>query len=166
MKTFFPVALSSLLVATCAFGESAHKGWRATPYQWPSGSGSTHSTEQDGDTPIKSFRMQGPFVGIGAPNPPAQTSFKGEYWFRRDCTVTVQKVYMLLLGEDGTINTREIKTTPLNVNTHITTDCYATSFSTEEISFKEGDTFVVVFKINGAPTMVFLRVFFCPFEPS
>jgi len=172
MKTFFLVALTSFLVATNAFGESAHKGWRATPDKWPpAGNAKPFRAGDRGSTykgiPIQHFYMQGPSARVDRPDPPTKASFKGEYWFRLDSTVTVQKVYMLVASEDGTINTREIKTTPLSVyNKPVIEGYYAASFNTEEVSFKEGDTFVVVFKINGSPTMVFLRILYVPFEPS
>ena len=172
-KTSLSVAMASLIAATAAWAESAHKGYRAIPDQWPSIArgekgfrpeyrGSTYSP-----LPFREFRFQAPRVRVDKPDPPTNAAFKAEYWFKMNCTVTVQKVYMLLPNEDGTITNREIKTTPLSVyNKEVIEGYYAASFTTEEVSFKEGDVFLVVFKINGEQTMAFLRILYVPFEPS
>jgi hypothetical protein len=173
MKPYLVAALIGLLFIACAFGESAHKGWRATPEGWPKATGGKQGFRPKDrgslyqPIPIQHFYMQAPFVRVDKPDPPANAAFKAEYWFKMDCTITLQKVYMLVPSQDGTVKTQEIKTTPLSVySKEVVEGYYAASFSTEEVSFKEGDTFVVVFKINGETTMVFLRILYCPFEPS
>lgn len=111
--------------------------------------------------------MQAPMVRVDKPDPPTKAAFKGEYWFRQESNVTVQKVYMLLVSEDGTLTTQEIKTTGFSVyNKPVVEGYFAASFNTEEVSFKEGDTFVVVFKIDGVPTIVLLRIRYVAFMPS
>lgn len=173
MKPYIMAAVTGLILTSSAFGESAHKGWRATPDRWPPASGGERGfgPKDRGwlyqPIPIRDFSMQGPFVRVDKPDPPATAVFKAAYWFKRDCTVAVQRVYLLIPGEGGTIQTREIKTTPLSVRKkEIDKGYYTASFNTEEVSFQEGDTFVVVFSINGKTTMVFLRILYCPLEPS
>jgi hypothetical protein len=74
---------------------------------------------------------------------------------------------MLVSDEDGTIRTREIKATPPKFfENEVITGYYSASFSTEKVSFKEGDVFVVVFKIDGQTTPVFLKIIYNRFVPS
>jgi hypothetical protein len=82
-------------------------------------------------------------------------------------TVSVQKVHMLVVNKDGTINTKEIKITPVSLfNEEVITGYYSASFSTEQVSFKEGDVFVMVFNADGETTTVFLKITYHPFVPS
>lgn len=172
MRTFFLAGLVNVLVVAVAYGESAHKGWRAVPDKWPSpGNSKPFQEGTRGSTfkeiPIQAFGMTGPFVRVDKPDPPTKAAFNGEYWFRQRATVTVQKVYLLTPGDDGAIATREIKTNGFSVYREPVVEGYfAASFRTEEIEFKEGDTFVVVLKVDGKATPVFLRILYVPFEPS
>lgn len=169
MKLPLSVALAVVIVTTGAWAESAHKGYRAIPDRWPSSEGIPGGFR--GSTyrplPFREFRFQAPFVPFGQPHPPTNSVFNAEYWFEMDCTVVVQKVYLLAPKDDGTLTTREIKTTPVSVsNKEVIKGYHAASFTTEEVSFKEGDVFVVVFRINGAQMLALLRILYVPFEPS
>ena len=74
---------------------------------------------------------------------------------------------MLVVSEDGTINTREIKTTtPVVSKNEVTEGYYCASFSTEKVSFKEGDLFVMVLKADGQIIPIFLKMVYSPFVPS
>src|SRR5690349_5088109 len=138
MKKSLLVAVAGLMIAACAHAESAHKGWGTVPAQW-SGPKSLSAV-------IRDVGMQGPWVGIKQPDPPTNAAFQAGYCFRTGSVVTVKKVYMLVATEDGTIHTREIKTTPLNVQNGEVIEGYSyASFGTEKVSFKEGDVFAVVF---------------------
>ena len=159
MKKVILVVVTSLIVAVCAHAESAHKGWGASPAQWP-GAKSPSAV-------IRDVGMQGPWVSIKEPDPPTNAPFQAGYCFKTGSIVTVKKVYILVVGEDGSINTKEIKTTPLRVHSHEVIDGYSyASFSTDKVSFKEGDVFVVVFKADGQTIPVFLKIAYSPFVPS
>jgi hypothetical protein len=159
MKRFLLVAIAGIMIAACARAESAHKGWATVPAQW-SGAASPSAV-------LRAVNMQGPFVPIDKPDPPTNASFQASYLFKTGSTVTVQKVYLLAANEDGTMNTKEIKTTAVSVHDreYIKNYSYA-SFSTEKVSFKEGDVFVVIFKADGQTIPVFLKIVFNPFVPS
>jgi hypothetical protein len=155
MKKSVLVIVAALMLGVCAYAESAHKGWSAEFLKtslYPA---------------LRSASMRGPWARIDKPDPSTNAPFRCEYAFQTNHTVVVQKVYMLLAQEDGTLQTREIKATaPTLPNEEFTRGVYGCSFATEEVSFKEGDTFVVVFKIDGKPTPVFLKLTYHPFVPS
>ena len=159
MKKSLSVAVAGLMLAACVHAESAHKGWATVPAQWSSAT-----------SPIPVVRdvgMQGPGARIDEPDPPTNGTFRAGYLFKIGSTVAVQRVYMLVSNEDGTLKTKEIKTTPPSLfEKEVITGYYAASFSTEKVSFKEGDVFVVVFKIDGRTTPVFLRIIYNRFVPS
>ncbi len=160
MKKSLSVAIAGLILAAGAHAESAHKGWAAVPAQWPSAA--------HGPPVVRDVGMGGPGARIDEADPPANGTFRGGYCFKTGSTVTVQRVYMLVARQDGTISTREIKTTPLSVhnNTEVIEGYYYASFSTEKVSFKEGDVFVVVFKADSQTIPVFLKIVYNRFVPS
>ena len=171
MKAILLTVAGILITGAVALAESAHKGY--TAYPWPSSEGNRKGFRPEfrGSTyqplPFREFRLTGPWARIDQPDPPTNSTFKGEFWFKMDCTVTVQRVYMILPQEDGTVTNREIKTSPLSFfNKEVISGYYAASFTTEAITFKEGDVFLIIFRINGEQMMAFLRVLYTPFLPS
>ena len=116
---------------------------------------------------VRDVGMQGPWARIEEPDPPTNATFQARYLFKIGSTVTVQRVYRLSPNRDGTLKTKEIKTTrPSLFEKEVITGYYAASFSTEQVSFKEGDVFVVVFKIDGQMTPVFSKIIYNRFVPS
>jgi hypothetical protein len=159
MKKSLSLAVAGLMVAACARAESAHKFWGAGPAQWSSAT-SPHPV-------IRDVGMGGPGARIQEPDPPTNGTFRASYLFKMGSTVSVQKVHMLVVNKDGTINTKEIKITPVSLfNEEVITGYYSASFSTEQVSFKEGDVFVMVFNADGETTTVFLKITYHPFVPS
>jgi hypothetical protein len=153
------LALACLLLAACANAESARRGWSAEPAQWPS----TTSPQPI----VKGVGMQGPWTSVDKPDPPTSSTFEGGYSFKTGSTVTVQSVYMLTVNDDGSIKTREIKTTPVSVTKNeVVAGYHCASFTTEKVSFKEGDFFVVVLKAGGQTIPMFLKITYCRFLPS
>jgi hypothetical protein len=111
--------------------------------------------------------MRGPWAHIREPDPPTNGPFNGGYLFKTGSTVSLRRVYKLVTNEDGTMKTEEIKITAVSVQKEEVIDGYrSASFSTERVSFKEGDAFVVVFKIDGQATLVFLKITYNSFVPS
>src|SRR6185503_9429425 len=98
-------------VFTNAHAESAHKGWAAMPAKWPAA-----EPPAPGMPVVRDVGMAGPGARVEEPDPPTNASFQGGYCFKTSSIVTVQRVYMLVTGEDGTISTKEIKTTPLSLH--------------------------------------------------
>src|SRR5438093_876843 len=159
MKRSLSIAVASLMIAACAHAESAHKGWGTVPAKWPSATSPP--------SVVRDVGMQGPWARIEEPDPPTNATFQARYLFKIGSTVTVQRVYRLSPNRDGTLKTKEIKTTrPSLFEKEVITGYYAASFNTEQVSFKEGDVFVVVFKIDGQMTPVFLKIIYNRFVPS
>jgi hypothetical protein len=155
MKKSVLVIVAALMLGVCAYAESAHKGWSAD------------ISETSTYPALRSVTMRGPWTRIDKPDPSTNAPFRCEYAFQTHHTVVVQKVYMLLAQEDGTLQTREIKAVaPTLPNEQFTRGVYGGSFTTEEVAFKEGDAFMVVFKIDGKTTPVFLSLRYHPFVPS
>ena len=159
MKKVHLLAAAGLMVVACVHAESAHKGWGTAPAEWP-GAKSPRPV-------VHSVGFQGPWVSIKEPDPPTNAPLHAGYCFRTGSIVTVQRVYKLLLSEDGTISTREIKTTtPVVSKNEVTEGYYCASFDTEKVSFKQGDLFVVVLKADGQTIPIFLKMVYSPFVPS
>jgi hypothetical protein len=159
MKRFPLITFVGLMIAACAQGESAHKGWSAVAARW--------SCDPPSDPVVRDVGMTGPCAGIKQPDPPANGIFHAGYSYRKGSTVTVQRVYMLEHSTDAAIKTKEITITPLSLfEKEVITDYYCAEFKTEKVSFKEGDVFVVVLKVNGQLTPVFLKIMYSPFIPS
>lgn len=159
MKKSLPIAIASLMLTICAHAESASKLWSTVPAKW---SGATSLSAV-----IRDAGMQGPWARIDQPDPPTNATFQAGYSFKTGSIVTVKKVYMLVADEDGTIKTREIKITPVSVQKREVIEGYSyASFSTERVSFKGGDVFVIVFKADGQTIPVFLKIVYNPFVPS
>ena len=159
MKTTLLVAVAGLTVAACANAESAHKGWATVPAQW---SGAKSSSDL-----VHSVGLQGPWARIDKPDPPTNAPLHAGYCFKTGSVVTVQRVYKLLADDDGTIQTRELKTTkPVVHDKEVTEGYYCASFSTEKVSFKEGDIFVVVLKADGQIIPIVLKMVYNPYVPS
>ena len=158
MKKSILSTVASLMLAACGHAESAHKGWSAVPIECPPAF----------QFPvIRDVGMQGPWVNIKEPDPPTNGPFKGGYLFKTGSTVTLQKVYKLVANEEGTMNMSEVKITPVSVQKNEVIAGYrSASFSTEKVSFKAGDVFVVILKADGKTTTVFLKMTYYPFVPS
>src|SRR5262245_32684149 len=98
------LAVTGFAVATCAHAESAHKGWGTVLAEWPGA--------KSPRTIVHSVGLQGPWARVQEPDPPTNALLHAGYCFRTNSNVTVQRVYKMVVNEDGTINTREIKSTP------------------------------------------------------
>jgi hypothetical protein len=139
MKKAFLLAVMGLAVGACAHAESAHKGWGTVPAEWP-GAKSPQPV-------VHSVGLGGPWVSTKEPDPSTNAPLHAGYCFRTGSVVTVQRVYKLVVNEDGTVITREIKSTPPVVHDkEVTEGYYCASFDTEKVSFKEGDLFVMSLK--------------------
>src|SRR5690349_17798354 len=104
MKKLLSVTIASWIVAACACAESAHKAWGASPLQPPSAT-----------SIVRDVGMAGPGAASDQPDPSTNGTFPGGYLYKRGRSVSVQRVYMLVLNEDGTIKTKEVKITPLSL---------------------------------------------------
>jgi hypothetical protein len=159
MKKSLSMVVAGLIIAACAHGESAHKGWATLAARW--------SYDPPSNPEVRDIGMAVPGASIDQPDPPTNGTFRAGYLYRIGSTITVQRVYMLVPNEDGTIRTKESKATPPSLfEKEVITGYYSASFSTEKVSFKEGDVFVVVFKIDGQTTPVFLKIIYNRFVPS
>jgi len=153
------VAVAGLVFAACVHAESAHKGWGTVPAEWP-------GTKSPGPV-VHSVGLQGTWASITELDPPTDAALHGGYCFKTGSIVTVQMVYKLVIDENGTIKTREIKsTTPVVSKNEVTDGYYCASFSTEKVSFKEGDVFVIVLKADGQAIPFFLKMGYNRFVPS
>ena len=162
MKKLLLVTIAAVVVTTCADAESAHKGWAAVPAHWPAA-----EPPQRIVPVVRDVGMAGPGARVEEPDPPTNAVFRAGFLFKMGSTVTVERVYMLLASDDGTLRTKEIKITPLSLyKNEVITGYYAASFNTEKLSFKEGDVFVLVFKADGQITPVFLKLIYNRFVPS
>src|SRR5262245_5541538 len=128
MKKLFPITIAGLMFVTSVRAESAHKGWGASPAQRPSAT-----------SIVRDVGMTGPSAAINEPDPPTNGIFHGGYLYKTGSIVAVQRVYMLVPNEDGTIKTKEVRITPPSLlEKEAITGYYSASFRTEEVSFKEG----------------------------
>jgi hypothetical protein len=159
MKTILSLPIATLVVLGCAQAESAHKGWGTVPAEWP-GAKSPLGV-------VQSVGLVGPWVSTKEPDPPTNAPLTGSYCFRAGSVVTVQKVYRLVVKGDGTISTQEIKTTtPAPSKNQVTDGYYCAHLGTEKVSFREGDLFVMVLRVDGEIIPFFLKMKYSPFVPS
>ena len=159
MKKVLLMAVTGLMIAARAHAESAHKGWGTVAAEWAGAKSPTPV--------VHSVGIQGPWAPTNKPDPPTNAPLQAGYCFKTSSIVTLQRVYMLVVGEDGTINTREIKSSkPVVSKNEVTEGYYCASFSTEKVSFKEGDLFVIVLKADGQTIPIFLKMVYNRFVPS
>ena len=159
MKKVLLVAVAGIVVGACAQAESAHKGWGTAPAEWPG--------VKSPRPAVHSVGLQGPWVPINQPDPPTNTPLGAGYCFKTGSVVIVQRVYKLVVNEDGTVNTLELKkTTPVVSKDEVTDGYHCASFKTEKVSFKEGDLFVMLLKIDGRTMPFVLKMTYSPFVPS
>jgi hypothetical protein len=158
MNKYLSIVLAGLLIAAGSYGESAHKGWTTATARW--------SFDPSPDAVIRSVGMAGPSADIRQPDPPTNGIFQAGYEYRVGSTVNVLRVYMLIPNVDGTIETKEIKTTaPIKLEREVVSGYYSASFNTEKVTFKEGDVFVMVLKVDGRILTQFLKIHYDPFVP-
>jgi hypothetical protein len=159
MKKALLLVVAGIMVATCTHAESAHKGWGTAPAEWP--------RSKSPRPAVHSVGLQGPWVSINQPDPPTNAPLGAGYCFRTGSVVTAQRVYKLVVNVDGTVNTMELKTTtPVVSNNEVTDGYHCASFRTENVSFKEGDLFVMVLKVDGRTIPFVLKMTYSPFVPS
>jgi hypothetical protein len=159
MNKVLLVAVAGIVVVACAHAESAHKGWGTAPAEWP-GVKSPRPV-------VHSVGLRGPGAPINQPDPPTNAPLGAGYCFRTGSVITVQRVYKLVVKEDGSVDTLELKTTiPVVSKNEVTDGYHCASFKTDNVSFKEGDLFVMVLKVDGRTMPFVLKMTYAPFVPS